>query len=319
MSIPYSKLPLFLSIVLSIVLLFMVLFPQHWSGKRWNNLSVSTSPSSFLSCISNATTFESSNACWSNEKKRNIVDILKQLRTIKLKQFSTTESTLPSFLVHSLFYPTIDCDFVHLQRIGNDAFEPSYQHGSGHPDGGKWFCPEHLLSDNQGPLTIFSVGSSGDFSFEESVHRYLSNAPHKLFTFDCSGNWTNPMTEFHPWCISNITSVIDGRQYFNFSDMLAKLNLTKVDLLKIDVEGYEFNFFDTLKSSVRKHLPKQILVETHFATNFPNQQFKEKEGNFLPIVIDFYTSLMDLGYQIAIREKNIYSACCAEYVLIRDF
>ena len=82
---------------------------------------------------------------------------------------------------------------------------------------------------------------------------------------------------------------------------------------------YEFPVFESFKKIPKKLLPKQILVETHFSEDFPNQTFKPNEPKtWLLRIISFYKDILALGYQIALREMNVYSGCCAEYILILD-
>lgn len=42
-------------------------------------------------------------------------------------------------------------------------------------DGGKWVCKEHLPPASDSNCVIFSLGSNGDFSFEQGMHEA---APH---------------------------------------------------------------------------------------------------------------------------------------------
>ncbi len=62
-------------------------------------------------------------------------------------------------------------------------------------------------------------------------------------------------------------------------------------------------------------LPKQLLVELHFGHGWPGQNPTAPEP---PTAQSFFQSIDKMGYQIALRERNMYNGCCAEYVLIHN-
>ena len=75
--------------------------------------------------------------------------------------------------------------------------------------------------------------------------------------------------------------------------MMDKLGHESVDLLKMDVEGAEFDILDGLKSADR--LPKQLLVEYHH--RFPGIGKQRTAASI--------ASLRELGYRIfAIAETG---------------
>ncbi|CAF4603523.1 unnamed protein product, partial [Rotaria sp. Silwood2] len=65
--------------------------------------------------------------------------------------------------------PTIQCEFE--RRVGNSG------------DGGKWACDIHRFgSMNTTNILVYSLGSNGDFSFEQAIKRLFPNA--EIHTFD---------------------------------------------------------------------------------------------------------------------------------------
>lgn len=99
---------------------------------------------------------------------------------------------------------------------------------------------------------------------------------------------------------------------------MAGVGVTKIDLFKIDVESFEFKVLEAMAKAPRHLLPKQILIEVHFGFNGAPDTFPKEGQNFAGKALEFHSLVTSMGYKIAIRELNIYSDCCAEYVLIRD-
>jgi hypothetical protein len=99
--------------------------------------------------------------------------------------------------------------------------------------------------------------------------------------------------------------------------MMAGVGVTKIDLFKIDVESFEFKVLEAMAKSPKYLLPKQMLIEVHFGYTRP-ETFPSKGQNYAGKAIEFYDLITSMGYKIAVRELNIFSDCCAEYVLIKD-
>ena len=86
------------------------------------------------------------------------------------------------------------------------------------------------------------------------------------------------------------------------STLMKKLNHTKIDLLKMDIEGAEF---DVIENLINEHIfPNQLLIEFHFK----NDKKKIKE------TMSVIYKLKESGYKIF----NI-SETGNEYSLIRNY
>ncbi|KAI8925096.1 methyltransferase domain-containing protein [Entophlyctis helioformis] len=262
--------------------------------------------------------FDRNEVCWSDFKHKQMLKVLDQLDSASREHIEHFAS-MNSHSAHAAMIPTHQCDMLKIQRFGSTneiayASNPSDRH----PDGPKWMCPEYLQTSESEQCTIFSIGSNGDFNFEEAMHKFVGNKC-KIYTFDCTGNWSNPTTEFHPWCVSDTNDIVDGRQYKTLTTMMKDLDVKKIHLFKVDVEGYEFKMFKSLEKEPLASLPKQILLEVHWGTRWPGQQsFDQDKETWLPYATSFYRGIDKMGYRIALRERNIYNDCCAEYVLVRD-
>jgi hypothetical protein len=153
----------------------------------------------------------------------------------------------PYLFFQDNYEPTFSCRFE--QRLGLNG------------DGGKWICDVYRLKQSKSCL-IYSLGSNGEFSFENETKRYL---PHcDIHTFDMRDFNCTEICTFHKVRIGNGT---DNTKTLRM--LMSDLNHQgrKLDILKIDVEGSEYEFFDDLfdTNDNTSESIRQILVEIHFA------------------------------------------------------
>ncbi|KAI9362979.1 methyltransferase domain-containing protein, partial [Zopfochytrium polystomum] len=306
---------------------------------------------SLAQCLATTTQFDASERCWTVHKQALASAVIAEIEAMP---FASRQAfnTLDDWSPHRLILPTHNCNMLKLQRMGAGY---SQGHGQIHYDGPKWFCPEFLETPDKAaitplvpatperaaevsaaaaamatvappPCTIFSLGSNGDFSFEQSMRAFVGSAC-AIHTFDCTGVWSDPSTIFHPWCVSAKTFVSpQNRQYYRIQDLMTKLAITSVELLKIDVEGYEFETLEALALAPVHLLPKQILIEVHFWTAEDMTQFNlggkmdvvdYSKENWSDRAVRFQKLIASMGYHVAVRELNPLHGCCAEYVLVR--
>jgi len=161
------------------------------------------------------------------------------------------------------WHPTIHCEFE--RRIGEG-------------DDGKWVCDIHKLQFlNSTPPLVYSFGSNGDFGFEKAIKHELPES--EIHTFD-----QNLYVCPHNVCTFHQLRVGNARHYGSKSLLMILDNLNHrvrdIDILKVDIEGSEFELFDELfkptkisknatQSLTRNMLPyiRQILFEIHLRLN----------------------------------------------------
>ena len=158
-------------------------------------------------------------------------------------------------------------------------------------DGGWWFTPEGL---NSGSI-VYSLGVGDDIDFDLSV---IEKYGVKVHAFDptpssidmLDGRDLPQRFEFHPWAVTatdgsltfyprlkkdgtksdvmytmiaeeeTIDDAIEVAAY-SLSTITEKLGHQKIDLMKMDIEGAEYEVLDDLIASPIK--PTQLLVEFH--------------------------------------------------------
>jgi Methyltransferase domain len=172
-------------------------------------------------------------------------------------------------------------------------------------DGHKWICDPHRLAF-ENPCLIYSIGSNGDFNFEVEMSHIAPNC--EIHTFD-PGNYTpwklngdSINISYHEWGIKSTGKLQHDQPYKSLPETLAILghNNTKIDVLKIDCEGCEWEVYkDILQIDAR-----QIAVEVH---------------NVNENTAMFFQALHDNGYVIFHKEPNIHgcSGDCVEFSFLK--
>ena len=177
------------------------------------------------------------------------------------------------------------------------------------------------------PCLVYSIGSNGDPSFEQSVRQEIG--PHcEIHIFDMD-DYKDRVLEavpdnayYHQWGLATRTNLVPnhrGHIYKSLNDTMAELgHLNRpVDIFKIDCEGCEWQIYPDF------FLPgidlRQILIELH-ATNQPSFRGRGLYKKVhLPATPDFFKA-MERHYVIFHKEPNIQwsvGAAAIEYAFLK--
>ena len=204
------------------------------------------------------------------------------------------------------------CSYPGKRRSGDD--------GTNHENSGTT-----LNGDQQ--CNMISVGSNREWDFEESISKETNCTTH---TFDCT-TAANPMKpavdsiHYYPYCLAKEFQTVDGNEYLTYFGMTEKIGLTKApDLLKMDVEGFEFDIFtqmlDHAEQTNSKHLlPSQISTELHFSTRMYDLDWHLRMRQTAEIAM-FAGMMYNRGGYVLTHIK-LYSGCpsCADVLFVRVF
>lgn len=191
-------------------------------------------------------------------------------------------------------------------------------------DGGKVICGmSRYEKQSPGPssannpskdLVVYSFGVSRDSTFEAAM---LERTNSKIWGYDYSVNhWGDgipdeghPRANFTKMGISKVTDLEASPPMSTIRDLMKANGHTFIDLMKIDIEGAEFDALSSLIESVRVEqgrygnasLPVgQILVEIHF--------MKEPDGFSIPQDLSswlkWWASLEAMGMRPVNNEDN---------------
>jgi hypothetical protein len=203
-----------------------------------------------------------------------------------------------------LYEPIYNChNRVRLGRIG---------------DGGKWLCNlDRLIS--RPSCIIYSFGSNGEISFEEDliketlqkclvhvfdpvIHSVLGN--NRFFNgpsaFDLSSSMNIPRIVWHTTGLGSKDSVLETARFgkmnvARLSTIMKQLGNTFIDVLKVDVEGYEWEAFEEIFSAGPPLPFGQLLIEVHI------EDFGKARK--------FFDDAERLGLRMFFKEPVQYASC----------
>lgn len=182
-------------------------------------------------------------------------------------------------------------------------------------DGGKWICGmRNILQRND--CVIYSFGSNGDTTFEQAV---LNGTRCEVFTFDPTLNADQEALvksvaglQFYPWgLVSRDEANKEGSQahgtMHSLEQIMKMLNHTWVDVLKLDIEGYENAVLQEFAGNVPP--VTQLLVELHIFPSF-NSYPKDVAATLMAV--------RQAGFKVFRKEpNNLWPHECYEFAMIR--
>lgn len=201
---------------------------------------------------------------------------------------------------------------------------PSMVRVGGLEDGGKWICnPWHLKSQND-PCLAYSIGVGFNLKFDQVL---ITDYGCKVYAFD-----PDPMAKrtveraaieeisFYPWAITGANGR-RGPLQKPINEVLIRFNHRRLDILKVDVEGGEFDIFDTFLYEGQPLVPVcQIIIEVHTwdVTKWRRMFRQLEKASFLM----FSREVNILGFgnkleKIAIEYSYIHESCLQRFGLSR--
>ena len=139
-------------------------------------------------------------------------------------------------------------------------------------DGGKWICGLQELATQRvaAPCIVYSFGCGGNYDFEKRVHELAPTCV--IHTFDPT--WkadakTPPFVSFHDdFGLGAVDGVSDSGTNgnglfttFTLPSIMSNLVHSTVDILKVDIEGFEWSFIKSVDwASVKVG---QLSIEFH--------------------------------------------------------
>jgi hypothetical protein len=209
-------------------------------------------------------------------------------------------------------------------------------------DKSKIVCGMEKLQTEE-KCVVYSVGGNNMWEFELDI---LEKTSCEVHTFDCTGSITrfhkpkHPRLSFHHVCLGEKHVPYDQDQecdsrlgicgdILTLYEIQMMLGHKRIDLFKMDVEGYEWPIFeswselsDTNQAS-DKVLPMQVLVEIHYVLPMQvlveiHYQWVELKHEFLAAkLVRLQEHLLKMGYAVAARDDNQACAHCSELTLVR--
>jgi len=178
------------------------------------------------------------------------------------------------------------------------------------------------------PCVVYSIGGNNKWQFEQGV---LEHTPCHVHTFDCTGGISRfnvPSHErlhFHYICLGDKNKPASETmgEIWTLDKMQTSLNHSRIDLLKMDIEGYEWPiFYDwpllTEITSPNHVLPMQVAVEIHYQTQMKELAAETLEDyKFVTDMVHLHSRLLKMGYATAVYDANESCKHCVELSLVR--
>lgn len=185
---------------------------------------------------------------------------------------------------------------------------------------------------------VYSIGGNNQWQFEQDI---VKTTPCEVHTFDCTGPRSrfqtddkDPRIHFHHICLgteyepavpdekcvrNDKGNLIKCGETWTLAHAAAKLGHKRIDLYKMDIEGFEWPIFQSWfdYKGDNSHLPMQVLVEVHYRTQFPVLGPHKADFKFPKDMIVLQKSLLELGYYVTNRDDNKYCQHCTELTLTR--
>jgi hypothetical protein len=180
---------------------------------------------------------------------------------------------------------------------------------------------------------VYGMGIANDADFEQQ----MADNDCETHAFDCTVDPSSPVVAgkkftFHNWCIGqkgnfgleHNTYVENNTksggnpalEFKTLSTTMKELGHTHIDLLKFDIEGFEWQLFES-NFLAGDNPPEQISFELH--TQKANPDFvphgNVEDKDFVQ-VNRLFKSLLDLGYRVTSKEINNGDPACAEFVVV---
>ena len=198
-------------------------------------------------------------------------------------------------------------------------------------DGVKWVCGLRRLRRG---CIVYSFGSNGDDQFESDI---LKKTFCKVFTFDPTMSLEQEkmlspgvLRNFHKIGLAKYDGMMEigstEREVRSLKRIMKDLKHKRIDILKVDIEGAEYDVFEELSSSGFPDIG-QILVEVHAFKVF--QELNKTGGvvqipSKLRLKLDkLFRDLEGAGFRLFHKEINVlwsrprYSNMGIEYSFIR--
>lgn len=203
-------------------------------------------------------------------------------------------------------------------------------------DRSKIICGLSTLNDDK--CVVYSIGSNNYWEFELEI---LEKTPCTVYTFDCTGprsRFTVPKHDrlhFFHVCLGAepvpapktlgpeiFNSTVIG-EIMTLHQIQKMLKHNRIDLLKFDIEGYEWPLIESwpLLSDPRSEdyvLPYQIVYELHYYTIMKDLALNHVAPfKFETDHMRLASRLIKQGYATIVRDDNPFCKHCTELTAVR--
>uniref|UniRef100_A0A914QES0 Methyltransferase domain-containing protein n=1 Tax=Panagrolaimus davidi TaxID=227884 RepID=A0A914QES0_9BILA len=169
-------------------------------------------------------------------------------------------------------------------------------------DGGKWICNPFELLNLENPCIFYSLGLNNEISFDLELMEITKNQC-KHIAVDMNEQKPHiiqhlPYTNFLKGTISCKSN--ETFDEYTLQDLMIKYNTSKIDILKMDIEGSEYSILEQL---IKIEIC-QILIELHS----PDKTYK--------LFYQWLNTMSKAGFYLIHFEINEGTMLACEFTLI---
>mmetsp|Transcript_6399 Transcript_6399/g.11005 ORF Transcript_6399/g.11005 Transcript_6399/m.11005 type:complete len:288 (-) Transcript_6399:62-925(-) len=174
---------------------------------------------------------------------------------------------------------------------------------------------------------VLSVGSNDQWGFEEEVRQKLSHC--YTHTFDCTLDGSpqkkpkDPNVKFYPYCVGGGSEdKVDrgnGNAFRTYAELVEATGIQHPPkLLKMDIEGFEYDVLTSMLNSSPEFLPQQIMMEVHWASRMVGLEWMLRTRQTAELAM-FFDLMFNKGGYLPIRVEYFGSGCptCMEILMLR--
>ncbi|GFN92338.1 methyltransferase-like protein 24 [Plakobranchus ocellatus] len=179
-------------------------------------------------------------------------------------------------------------------------------------DGGWELCEDPLYAPTKENCLVYSYGINFDFSFDDAMEKYGC----EVHSFDPSMNERKvdhvrgQRVHFHPVGVAGVDkTIVENSGTWHLYTIAShrrrlhhKLSERRLDVLKIDVEGYELEALMTALDDGSLDDVRQLIFETHL-TMMGGSPKKKNYVQYLTLLRKIYAR----GFRIHTTHRNMFS------------
>uniref|UniRef100_A0A7E4USE7 Methyltranfer_dom domain-containing protein n=1 Tax=Panagrellus redivivus TaxID=6233 RepID=A0A7E4USE7_PANRE len=170
-------------------------------------------------------------------------------------------------------------------------------------DGGKWICGPQFITDWDHKCVLYSFGINRDPSFETEIHN-VTEGKCDIVAVDMNKYPypTEQLASINAQYIETAISSKTTNKSITVTDLMKKMNHDHIDVLKMDIEGYEYDVADEVFGLGIC----QMMVELH------------TKGESYKKFVDWLRNASTAGYFLVHHEINIKHMECVEVTLLHQ-
>ena len=264
-----------------------------------------------------------------NVTQNTVVLPLHPLPSLVEKEFEHLEKRAYTVLLEGLASNSTDSGFPFDNILVSLPLHADLFHSSTTgSEGDKFFVAPLTLQQQRQECVVYAAGLADSVGFENYM---ASSVGCRVHGFDCTVLGAKPHWNFtfHDTCIgqpldfeSHSHSLIKRQADISLSfkrldTIKAELGHSHVDILKMDIEGFEWDILTALLDLSDADLPWQLLLELH--AEGANPAFVPAslvKGKTRQEVAKLFLRLHDQGYRVVYKEINVGDPYCADFTLL---